>query len=114
MDTYSPMHPADPVNLDADKAVKPIDVVNMASNTAIKSAEAVKAGAETVVKQFEAVKDAVVERATHTSTTEKMVGAAVIGVAIGAAATAIGSALLKGDTKPARTAAKKAPAKTAA
>ena len=91
-----------------------VDPVAMATDTAKKSADVVKKGAETVVKQFETVKDAVVDRAANISTTEKIVGAAVIGVAVGAAATAIGSALLKSDTKPARAAAKKAPAKTAA
>ena len=69
---------------------------------------------KTAIKQVEAVKDAVVDRAANITTTEKIVGAAVIGVAVGAAATAIGSAILKSDAKSARVAAKKAPAKTAA
>lgn len=44
--------------------------------------------------QATAIKDAVVDRLDHITTNEKIAGAAVIGAAVGAAATAIGSALL--------------------
>ena len=46
------------------------------------------------VTQATAIKEAVVDRLDHITTNEKIAGAAVIGVAVGAAATAIGSALL--------------------
>ena len=52
--------------------------------------------------QATAIKDAVVDRLDHITTNEKIAGAAVIGAAVGAAATAIGSALLhngSGDKK---------------
>jgi hypothetical protein len=45
-------------------------------------------------QQANAIKDAVVDRIDHITTNEKIAGAAVIGAAVGAAATALGSALL--------------------
>jgi hypothetical protein len=45
-------------------------------------------------EQATAIKDAVIERIDHITTNEKIAGAAVLGAAVGAAATAIGSALL--------------------
>lgn len=54
---------------------------------------------KTVIKQAEAIKDAVVDRVEHITPTEKLVGAAVIGAAVGAAAVAVGSAILHSDPK---------------
>lgn len=61
------------------------------------------------VTQATAIKDAVVDRLDHITTNEKIAGAAVIGAAVGAAATAIGSALLHNNApaKKVKPAAKK-------
>lgn len=70
--------------------------------------------AKTAKKTISAVKDAAVEQMSHITTNEKFAGAAALGVAVGVAATAIGSALLHGsdaDAKTAKTTAKPAPTK---
>jgi hypothetical protein len=54
--------------------------------------------AKSAKKKMTAVKDAAVEHMSHITTNEKIAGAAAIGVVVGAAATAIGSALLHSDT----------------
>ena len=48
--------------------------------------------------QANGIKDAVADRIDHITTNEKIAGAAVIGAAVGVAATAIGSALLHSNT----------------
>lgn len=45
-------------------------------------------------EQATAIKDAVVDRVEHITTNEKIAGAAVIGAAVGVAATVLGSTLL--------------------
>jgi hypothetical protein len=60
--------------------------------------------AKTAKTQLNTIKEAAVETMSHITTNEKIVGAAVIGVAVGAAATAIGSSLLHGSETPAKTA----------
>lgn len=64
---------------------------------------------KTAKKTMTAVKDAAVEQMSHITTNEKIAGAAALGVAVGVAATAIGSALIHGSDADAKTA--KAPAK---
>lgn len=49
---------------------------------------------KTAKNKMVAIKAAAVEQMSHVTTTEKIAGAAVIGVAVGAAAAAIGSSLL--------------------
>jgi hypothetical protein len=61
---------------------------------------------KTAKKQIKAVKKAVTARMDHITPTEKLAGAAAIGVAVGVAATALGSAML--HNSPAATAAKPA------
>ena len=51
---------------------------------------------QTAQKKMKAIKSAAVEQMSHITTTEKIAGAAAIGVAVGVAATAIGSSLLHG------------------
>jgi hypothetical protein len=47
-------------------------------------------------KTMKSIKDAAVDRMDHITTNEKIAGAAAIGVAVGVAATALGSSLLHG------------------
>ncbi len=61
-------------------------------------------------KQATALKDAVVDRIDHITTNEKIAGAAVLGAAVGAAATAIGSAILHSGSSETVTKAAKKPA----
>jgi hypothetical protein len=49
-------------------------------------------------EQATAIKDAVVDRVEHITTNEKIAGAAVIGAAVGVAATVLGSSLLHAST----------------
>jgi hypothetical protein len=66
--------------------------------------------AKSAKKSMKSFKKAAVDRIDHITTNEKIAGAAAIGVAVGVAATAIGSSLLHGSetaTKP-----KKADGKT--
>jgi hypothetical protein len=58
-------------------------------------------------KTMNAIKTAAVNRVDHITTNEKIAGAAALGVAVGVAATAIGSSLMHGD-KAATTSAKSA------
>jgi hypothetical protein len=62
--------------------------------------------------QIKAVKEAVSTRIDHITTNEKIAGAAVIGAAVGAAATALGSALLHNDKAKAPATKRKAETKT--
>lgn len=63
---------------------------------------------KTAKKQATAIKDAVVDRIDHITTNEKIAGAAVLGAAVGAAATAIGNAMRhSGSTATVTKAAKK-------
>jgi hypothetical protein len=68
--------------------------------------------AKSAKKKMKAVKAAAVDRMDHITTNEKIAGAAAIGVAIGVAATALGSSLLHGGETATKTAKtdKKAPA----
>ena len=50
--------------------------------------------AKSAKTQIKSIKNAVVEQMSHITTNEKIVGAAAIGVMVGAAATTIGSSLL--------------------
>jgi hypothetical protein len=64
-------------------------------------------------KTMKSIKKAAVEQMSHITTNEKIAGAAAIGVAVGVAATALGSSLLHGaggdaDAKSAPADAKKA------
>jgi hypothetical protein len=62
---------------------------------------------KTAKNKIVAIKDAAVEQMSHVTTNEKIASAAVIGVAVGAAATAIGSSLLhRNSPDPAPKAAK--------
>jgi hypothetical protein len=72
--------------------------------------------AKTAKDKLTAIKTAAVEQISHISTNEKIASAAVLGVAVGAAATAIGSTLLHRNspdqaTKVGKTRANAAPAK---
>lgn len=49
-------------------------------------------------EQATAIKDAVVDRVEHITTNEKIAGAAVIGAAVGVAATVLGNSLLHAST----------------
>jgi hypothetical protein len=49
---------------------------------------------KTAKDQATAIKDAVVDRVEHITSNEKLAGAAVIGAAVGVAATVLGSSLL--------------------
>lgn len=60
-------------------------------------------------KQATAIKDAVVDRIDHITDNEKLAGAAVIGLAVGAAATVIGSAILHNGSPEIVTKATKKP-----
>jgi hypothetical protein len=62
--------------------------------------------AKSAKTKMNAVKAAAVEQMSHITTNEKIAGAAVIGVAVGAAATATGSSLLHGSTAEAASEAK--------
>lgn len=57
---------------------------------------------EAAKKQIETIKQAAVDKMDHITTNEKIVGAAVLGVAVGAVAAAIGSSLLHGGDEPAK------------
>jgi hypothetical protein len=59
--------------------------------------------AKTTKKQIKAVKKAVSARINHITTNEKLAGAAAIGVAVGIAATALGSVLIHGGPASAMT-----------
>jgi hypothetical protein len=48
-------------------------------------------------KTMDTIKTAAADRMDHITTNEKIVGAAALGVAVGVAATAIGSSMLHGD-----------------
>jgi hypothetical protein len=70
--------------------------------------------AKSAKKKMKAVKAAAVEQMSHITTNEKIAGAAAIGVAVGVAATAIGSSLLHGSdtaTKPGKADGKTPPMK---
>jgi hypothetical protein len=70
--------------------------------------------AKSAKKSMKSLKKAAVDRIEHITTNEKIAGAAAIGVAVGVAATAIGSALLHGSdtaTKTAKTDSKTPAAK---
>lgn len=54
--------------------------------------------AKTAKNKIVAIKEAAVEQMSHVTANEKIAGAAVIGVAVGAAAAAIGSTLLHRNT----------------
>lgn len=57
--------------------------------------------AKSAKTKMKAIKAAAVDRMDHITTNEKIAGAAAIGVAVGVAATAIGSSLLhSSDTTP--------------
>jgi ABC-type tungstate transport system substrate-binding protein len=60
-------------------------------------------------KQIKSIKKAAVEQMSHITTNEKIAGAAAIGVVVGAAATAIGSAMLHGSALEKETKAVKKP-----
>jgi ABC-type tungstate transport system substrate-binding protein len=60
-------------------------------------------------KQIKSIKKAAVEQMSHITTNEKIAGAAAIGVVVGAAATAIGSAMLHGSDAEKTTKAVKKP-----
>jgi hypothetical protein len=49
-------------------------------------------------KQIKSIKKAAIDRMDHITANEKIAGAAALGVAVGVAATAIGSSLLHGGT----------------
>jgi hypothetical protein len=53
---------------------------------------------KTAKDQATAIKDAVIDRVEHITPNEKIAGAAVIGAAVGVAATVIGSSLLHANT----------------
>jgi hypothetical protein len=60
-------------------------------------------------KQIITMKKAVVDQMSHISTNEKIAGAAAIGVAVGVAATALGSSLLHSNAPGKETKAMKKP-----
>jgi ABC-type tungstate transport system substrate-binding protein len=70
--------------------------------------------AKSAKKKMKSLKNAAVEQISHITTNEKIAGAAAIGVAVGVAATALGSSLLHGGetaTKTAKTDSKAPAAK---
>ncbi len=71
--------------------------------------------AKTAKKRIKSIKKAAVEQLSHITTNEMIAGAAAVGVAVGVAATAIGSALMHGsdaDAKAPKAPNKPAPAKS--
>jgi|GWRWMinimDraft_5_1066013.scaffolds.fasta_scaffold316406_1 hypothetical protein len=69
--------------------------------------------AKTAKNKIVAIKEAAVEQMSHVTANEKIAGAAVIGVAVGAAAAAIGSTLLHRSASDQDTEVAKAGANTA-
>jgi hypothetical protein len=60
--------------------------------------------AKSAKKKMKSLKNAAVEQIGHITTNEKIAGAAAIGVAVGVAATALGSSLLHGSETAAKAA----------